>query len=625
MRNKLMKIDYTYLKEINIKANKFIAKVLSISFLSGSILYLISQYLFAGVSTGKAISFSLVFIFLSILVQIVLYFNLPVKVTTHLLSLITFFSLPVIVLEFTRVGGVTIWILPFISTIIALSFTSNIMIMYMMCSGLLTQSFLWLVKPEALVLIDSSDYIARIGLLLLAGAIAIKVNNIYVKRIRANLEYMKYIEKIAYHDPLTGLSNRIFLFEKMEAKLKQAKKNGNILALFYLNLDYFQIVNETIGHDYGDELLKNIARGLQIAAGDNSLVSRVGGDEFVIMSPDIISFNNIEDLAEKLLDFFRAPANLNGQDFYITTSIGIASFPDDGKDPSAIFRSANIAMQLAKKRGRNQYVLSTTAFKVHIEENAKIRHHLATALKNNEFFLHYQPQVDSASEEVTGFEALLRWNNFELGLVPPGRFIPLAEQTILIRHIGLWVLRTSCRQMKYWQDQGLPPVKIAVNLSLAQLENPHLVKEVTQTLKETGLNPKYLELEITENMGIQELSYVVSVLESFKKLGITITIDDFGTDFSSLKFLKQLPIDKVKIAMVFVHGMLDNPTDEAIINMIILLSKNLQLDLIAEGVESKEQLIALLERGCHNVQGYYYSKPLSASQAEEFLLKMNVH
>ncbi|SMB87843.1 diguanylate cyclase (GGDEF) domain-containing protein [Desulfonispora thiosulfatigenes DSM 11270] len=622
MHKNLLEISGTYLKNINVMANKFIAKVLSISFVCGSLLYLVSQYIFEGVSISKALSFSLFLIFLSVLVQIVINLNLNTKIITHLLSLIIFFSLPIIILQFVQFASVTIWALPFILIIIALSFTSNIMIIYTVISGLLTQIYIWLVKPSALVNIYASDYIVRIGLVLLAGSIAIAVNNIYVARIENNSKYVKYIQTLAYHDHLTGLANRLFLFKKMESELAEAKEKGTFIALFYLDLDYFKMVNETIGHSYGDELLKKVGAHLKEIIGHNYLVSRVGGDEFVIMSPNIKDLGEVHKIADKITNCFVKPSRLNNQDFYITASIGVSLYPDDGDDPETILKNAHVAMHQAKKRGRNQYIMCTPSLRALLEENLRLTNYLYTALENDEFLLHYQPQVDIRSDKITGFEALLRWNHPELGFIPPGKFIPLAEQTALIRHIGIWVLKTACAQTKAWQDKGLPPVKIAVNLSLAQLENPNLVQQVSEVLTETQLDSSYLELEITENMAMKETDYVVNVLKDFKKLGITITIDDFGTDFSSLNFLKQLPIDKMKIAMPFVHGMLNNPTDEAIINMIIMLSQGLNLDLIAEGVETHEQLLFLAARDCHQVQGYYFFKPLPVLEAEKVLLEM---
>lgn len=427
------------------------------------------------------------------------------------------------------------------------------------------------------------------------------------------------ITQLAYHDHLTGLPNRLLFTDRLSQAIFLARRTENPLGVFFVDLDAFKMVNDTMGHDQGDELLREVARRMTCAVRCDDTVCRVGGDEFIVLVQNLSEPEDITKIARKIIDCFNKPYKLRGQDFFITSSVGVAMYPTDGDDVETLIKNADIAMYKAKESGKNRYVLCTPIMKEKVMEAVTLTNSLYRALERNELFLNYQPQVSCDTGKIIGVEALLRWNHPELGLIPPSKFIPLAEQTGLIMPIGDWVLRTACKQNKAWRDAGLPHIRMAVNLSLQQLQNPSLVSRVEEIMRETGMNPGCLELEITESIAMNESEDVIEVLNKFKKQGISISIDDFGTEYSSLSRLKQLPIDRIKIAMPFVQGISVSEKDEAITKAIIVLAKNLGLHTIAEGVETKQQLSFLSQRMCEEIQGFYYYKPLPPEEIEAIL------
>ena len=447
----------------------------------------------------------------------------------------------------------------------------------------------------------------------------IEANNNLREEITTREKIQEEIKYLAYHDYLTGLANRLLFIDQLNHAMSLAKRMAKMLAIMFLDLDGFKMINDSMGHAVGDQLLKEVSNRLLHTMRQSDLVARVGGDEFVIMIENEESLENIKLVAEKILGCFRQPFRLNNNDCFITTSVGVAIYPTDGEDAEKLIKNADIAMYKAKEKGRNQYALCTSVMKTNVIETMKLSNMLYCALDRNELELYYQPQVNSKNNKIIGLEALIRWNHPVYGMIPPGKFIPIAEHNGLIIAIGEWVLRTACRQNKAWQDAGLINLRIAVNLSIRQFQNPDITNQVQNILKETGLDPRYLELEITESMLMQDTEYVVHTLNQLKNTGISISIDDFGTEYSSLSYLKTLPVDKIKIAMPFVQGIDVSDKDEAITKAIIVLARSLGLNVIAEGVETETQFSFLTRSMCDEIQGYFFYKPMPAHALEELL------
>lgn len=432
----------------------------------------------------------------------------------------------------------------------------------------------------------------------------------------------KEIEFMAYYDHLTKLPNRFLFSDRVNQAIHLAERTGSFVSVIFIDLDNFKTVNDTLGHSSGDYLLKQVSDGLSQMVRKTDTVSRFGGDEFMIMLNNITDHNDILNIADKLMSLFIKPFNISGQEFLITSSAGISIYPIDGEDAETLIKNADTAMYRAKKKGKNQYVLCTTDMKEEVQMNMTLSNDLYRGLEKDEFIVYYQPQMDIVTGEIKGVEALLRWVHTKEGMIPPEVFIPLAENNGLINSIGEWVLRTACIQNKEWQDMGLPHLRMAVNLSVIQFINPNIVSNVENILSETGLSPKYLELEVTESIAIKEATHAEETLNKLKEIGISIAIDDFGTEYSSLNRLKILPIDRIKIDMQFTQGIENNEKDRAITMVIIDLAKSLGLNVLAEGVETREQMEFLNQRLCDEVQGYYYHKPMPAKEIEKLLLSL---
>jgi len=448
-----------------------------------------------------------------------------------------------------------------------------------------------------------------------------KANKELEHEICIRIDMEEKIKYLAYYDHLTGLPNKRLFNDRLSQCILEVIRKEKTLGVLFIDLDSFKNVNDTMGHAKGDELLKMISKRLINTIRESDTVCRVGGDEFLILVKDLECEHYIEKVAEKILDIFKKPFSIDKHDLIITTSIGGAIYPIDGKDVETLIKNADIAMYKAKEEGKNKFKLCTPIIKDSLVEEMKLTNSLYRAIERNELEVYYQPQVNVISGEIIGVEALLRWNNPTLGMVSPGEFIYIAEKTGLILPIGEWVMRSACSQNKAWQKAGILNIPIAVNLSVNQFQNVKIVEQITKILIETDLNPKYLELEITENIIMKEPEYIIESLKQLKELGLTIAIDDFGTEYSSLNYIKQLPVDKIKIDLSFIQGININKKDEAIIKVIIVLAKNLGLKVIAEGVETKQQLDFLRELMCDEIQGYYYYKPMNASQIEELMSK----
>jgi diguanylate cyclase (GGDEF)-like protein/PAS domain S-box-containing protein len=446
-----------------------------------------------------------------------------------------------------------------------------------------------------------------------------KANKELEHEINIRIAMEEKIKNLAYYDYLTGLPNRRLFNDRLNQGISDAIRKEKTLGVLFLDIDSFKRVNDTMGHAKGDELLKMVSKRLTSILRESDTVTRVGGDEFLILLQNLEYEHHIREVSKKILDIFKEPFIIDGYDLYITTSIGGAVYPIDGQNVDTLIKNADIAMYRAKEKGKNKFELCTPIIKDSMVEEMKLTNSLYRALERNELELYYQPQVNIISGEIIGLETLIRWNNTELGLVNPGDFIYIAEKTGLILPIGEWVMRRACIQNKAWQDAGILNVPIAVNLSVNQFQNTKIVELIAEILKDTNLNPFYLELEITESVIMKETEYIIESLKQLKQLGVKIAIDDFGTEYSSLNYLKQLPVDRIKIAMSFVQGININTKDEAIINVIIVLARNLGLKVIAEGVETKEQLDFLRDQMCNDIQGYYYYKPMPANQIEELM------
>ncbi len=421
-----------------------------------------------------------------------------------------------------------------------------------------------------------------------------------------------HAHRLSYYDTLTGLPNRLLLEERLKQALTTAQHNNWLVAVLYLDLDRFKTINDTLGHPFGDKLLQAVAARLAGHIRDSDTLARFSGDEFAIVLSDIGSQQNTALVAQKILDALAEPFNLEGQEVFITPSIGIALYPLDTGNKDDLIKNADTAMSHAKAQCGNGFHFYSTDMNATASQRLTMETQLRRALERDEFVLHYQPQVSLHTGRITGMEALLRWQHPERGLVAPGEFISLLEETGLIVPVGEWVLRSACIQNSAWLAEGLPPLRVAVNLSARQFRQSGLAAVVNQALLDTGLAPEHLELEITESIMIQDLQTTITTLHQLHTLGIQISIDDFGTGYSSLSYLKRMPIGKIKIDQSFVRDICTDPDDEAIANAVIGLGHSLKMQVIAEGVETREQMEHLRAHGCDEIQGYYFSRPLPA-------------
>ena len=429
------------------------------------------------------------------------------------------------------------------------------------------------------------------------------------------------IKHMAYHDNLTGLPNRLLLTDRLNQVLARGRWHKRIAAVLYLDLDRFKDINDTLGHPTGDALLKAVAERLVGCLRDGDTVARQGGDEFTMLLQDVYRIDDVTKVIEKIFSSFGAPFVTGGHEIFLTASIGMSIYPDDGADAETLLKNADIALHQAKEEGRNKYKLFTPAMNEKIAKRLDLGKRLRKAAEKEEFLLYYQPEVDINTGEVIGIEALLRWQEQGRGLTLPGEFIPFAEDSGLIVPIGEWVMRAACTQNRVWQERGLKPVSIAVNLSMRQFRQKNFLDAVARILKETGLDPKYLDLELTESVLMEDAESVIDILNKLKATGIRLTIDDFGTGYSSLEYLKRMPINMLKIAQSFIRDITSDPDDATIATTIIRMGHSLGIEVIAEGVETVEQLNLLKGMQCDKIQGYLASRPVPAGEVEKFLEK----
>jgi len=427
------------------------------------------------------------------------------------------------------------------------------------------------------------------------------------------------IRALAYYDALTGLPNRRLFQDRLSLALPQMRRHQQQLAVMFIDLDLFKRINDTLGHDVGDEVLIEMAKRLKACVRESDTVSRMGGDEFTILQPEIKDPSNSLQLASRIVASLREPFISGDRELYVTSSVGIAIFPDDGETSEELTKNADTAMYRAKELGRNNYQLYTDAMNAASVERLTMENHLRHAIEREELDLNYQVKVDLVSQQTTGVEALLRWNSAEVGLVSPADFIPLAEANGMILPIGEWVLKRACTQAREWLDRGLPEIHVAVNVSSRQLHQDDLVETVIRTLGETGFEARCLEIELTESMLMENIAEVEPKLHRLRELGVRIGIDDFGTGYSSLAYLKRLPIDTLKIDVSFIRDIPEDADDAEIVAAIIAMAHRLDLEVVAEGVEREEQVRFLRTLGCDQIQGYLVGRPLSAENIVSLL------
>lgn len=427
------------------------------------------------------------------------------------------------------------------------------------------------------------------------------------------------IQYLAFHDPLTGLPNRALLEDRMQQAIAYSARTSSCLALLYLDLDNFKKLNDSLGHTAGDSLLKEIALRLRECVRESDTISRQGGDEFVLILNKLESAENCVPAVQKILSRLQDPIQADGHEIFTSASIGLAVYPEDGTDFESLRKKADVAMYQSKESGRNTYRFFEESMNQEAGEHLMLRNGLRRGLERQEFELYYQPQIDLLTGQVFGAEALLRWHHPELGLVQPGKFIPVAEESGLIVPMGEWVIFEACRQAVAWRNEGLPALLIAVNLSAVQFKRGNVEQTVVDALAKTGHNPAHIELELTESILLQNVEQVLANVKRLKLLGVHLSIDDFGTGYSSLSYLKRLDIDKIKIDQSFIRDLANDPDDAAIVNAIVQMSHSLNLQVIAEGVEDENMVQLLRKFGCDQAQGYFFARPIAAADFAAYL------
>lgn len=452
------------------------------------------------------------------------------------------------------------------------------------------------------------------------GALSHIVLNI--EDISDRVETQAQMEKLAFYDPLTGLENRRLFRDRLEQGLRHLRRSKKAMALLFLDLDQFKRINDTLGHEAGDELLCTVAQRLRDCVREEDIVARLGGDEFTILLANISSPDDAGLVARKILRALLEPITLSTQEVTVSCSIGITVAPEDSMNASVLMRNADLAMYRAKDQGRNNFQYFTDDMNIESLARMSLENELRVAVSNEDFIVHFQPQVDMVRGRICGYEALVRWRHEQVDVIPPDRFIPIAEETGLIIKVGEIVLRQACLQLKALQASGITDQTVAVNLSARQFRDRNLVQMVCRVLAETGLEPRWLELEITESMLMDNIDQAISILSELKALGVAIAIDDFGTGYSSLSYLTQLPVDKLKVDRSFVSNLPDSPRHTAITTAIIAMAQRLNLQVVAEGVETEPQASFLTGHQCNILQGFLFCHPVSAADLPQQMLRM---
>lgn len=576
---------------------------------------------------------SITFFSLGVCFQILLRTDLNVKLSNHLISLLYSIVLFFSVARFYHIVGPALWTFAFIQVVFSLAQNSKIMLTYSTITMFSSISYITLVSTHGNFTTDAYYSFVQLGLFILLFIISRAIYSINYKRIekidnqinelKTQISERKKAEeknlRMALYDQLTGLPNRTLFTDRLSQAIDFSKRNSLEIYVLFIDIDLFKLINDTMGHSSGDDLLKQIGDRLNTMFRGSDAVCRVGGDEFLIMLQDVKSEQYILTIAKRILEKVNSPFMVNNHQINISCSIGISKYPDDGQDVEALIKRADIAMYKAKQDGKNRFALYSKNLEQMIYEEMEIVNSLQNAIAKKEFRLHYQPQINGDTKEVIGFEALIRWEHPTKGFLSPAEFIPASEKSGLIVPIGEWVLRTACQQNKKWQEQGLPFVPMAVNISINQITSNALFTLVSQVLEETGLEPKYLELEITETILVKETEVVKENLNNIRNLGVKITIDDFGTGYSAIQYLKYFPVDRIKIPMDFIHGISNNIKDESIITVILALAESLGIGVVAEGVETENQYDFLMDRLCNTIQGFLFCKPMPADDVVKYI------
>jgi len=451
----------------------------------------------------------------------------------------------------------------------------------------------------------------------------------YLKEIETQSRILEEAEKklhhMAFYDSLTHLPNRDLFMDRLEHAIYKAKRTATLIGVMFIDLDTFKTVNDILGHTAGDQLLKHVADRLTSILRKSDTVSRFGGDEFLIMINDIGKVEDIHKITNKIMDVFKNPVTIQNSEFYVTASAGVAVYPIDGEDAETLIKNADFAMYSAKSKGKNQSAFCSPDMKNDVMKKMKLTNNLYRALEKNELFLHYQPQVKVETGKITGFEALLRWNNEEYGDVPPELFIPLAEITGLIKPIGLWVFKTVCELCKICRLSFGDDFRISINISIEQLEDKDFINQIRELLHDTGTDAANIQIEIKESVAFKDEPFLLQHIHDLKNIGFTIAIDGFGTGYSSFSRLKVFPIDLIKIDMEFVRGIsAKSQKDKAITKSIIQISKNLGIKALAVGVETEEEFMFLKEHDCDEIQGFYFFEPMPYNELRAFLNESNL-
>lgn len=433
-------------------------------------------------------------------------------------------------------------------------------------------------------------------------------------------EYEEKVLKLAYFDLITKLPNRAMFEKELDTKIIWAKKNNIKMALLYFDLDDFKNINDTLGHTYGDELLKMIANEFMKHKNKDNILARLGGDEFALLLIDVKDIKEIHNISKVIIKSLNRPWIVNSQEFYISTSIGISLFPEHGDDYQSLLRNADTAMYCAKENGKKTYEIYKKEMYMKTITLVDMEKSLRHALKNCEFILNYQPMMDMKKDEIVCAEALIRWQHPERGLIPPMDFIPLAEKTGIIKEIGKWTIRTACMQKRIWLDKGYKAIKLSINMSAQEFKQENLVENIKDTLEEIEIDSRYIVFEITENTALEDLNHTIIVFKELKDMGMQIALDDFGTGYSSLNYLKILPIDYLKLDKSFIKDVNIKSKDQAITKALIQLAHEIGVKVVAEGIETEEQYIYLKEINCDIGQGYYFNKPQPNIEFEKLLV-----
>jgi diguanylate cyclase (GGDEF)-like protein len=439
-------------------------------------------------------------------------------------------------------------------------------------------------------------------------------------RLLADIEKVRKLEHhLAYHDVLTSLPNRQLFYDRLYHAVAQAKRYRYKVGVLFIDLDRFKPINDSLGHNIGDLLLKQVAQRLQVCIRKSDSVARLASDEFIIVLDHIMQSQDVAKIAQKILKELSKPYFLDGNELNVTASIGISVYPSDARDIDALVKNADTAMYRAKNEGNNSFKFYNVSMDAAVYKRLQLENSLRNAVKNGELILYFQPQVELKTNKIVGVEALLRWQHPQLGLLTPSKFISLAEETGLIVPIGEWVLREGCEQNQAWQRSGLPTMRVSINLSARQFRVARLKETVKRILDETGLSPNHLVLEITESNAMQNVEYTITTLNMLREMGVQISIDDFGTGYASLNYLKRFPLDILKIDRSFVSGLHDFHNDWAITAAVVAMAHRLKLKVLAEGVENAEQLAYLKSLRCDEYQGFYFSQPIPADKLTKLL------